>query len=238
MKHRRDEKIEQLERRILKARRVSREELSEIVAAPQLLEKINARIRSAQPDESAEASRSAAGARAKLPLWGWRKIGFAFGGLAVLLAASLALIFLPRAPLSSSQLTAAVAAPEIDSPARAGIDERGMTENPAETSRNESKKIAFKTKFPKSVRRGANKKSSRKTIQPESVEPEAAFYPLAFADSLEEAREAGQVIRVELSRSSLLALGVSPPDADENLKVKTDLLIGADGVARGIRFVK
>ena len=48
MKDRRDEKIGQLERRILKVNRINTEELREIVAAPQLLSRINARIKLAQ----------------------------------------------------------------------------------------------------------------------------------------------------------------------------------------------
>jgi hypothetical protein len=79
--------------------------------------------------------------------------------------------------------------------------------------------------------------SKRKPLRPSDDQFEEAFSPLAFAENLEEAKLAGQVIRVELSRSSLLALGVNPPTDDENLKVKTDLLIGADGVAQGIRGV-
>lgn len=50
--------------------------------------------------------------------------------------------------------------------------------------------------------------------------------------------ESGEVIRVQMSRSSLITLGL-PVDverADEPVKV--DLLIGEDGLARAIRFVR
>jgi hypothetical protein len=236
----RDEKVKRLERRLLKASRVSPEELREIVSAPQLLDKINARIRIAQ--EAVQSPDIASGRRGRFSVWGLPKIGFAAGGLAVFLAAALGLLFFLKTDFSASQLTESVAAPEIERPSafapKPEIDERRKTENPAGENRNISKKIALKNKLSSSARRMSGMNPGRQLVRPARSQPEEAFYPLAFAENLEEAKEAGQVIRVELSRSSLLALGVNPPTDGENLKVRTDLLIGADGVAQGIRFVK
>lgn len=232
MKDRRDEKIKQLERRILKASRVSRQELREIVDAPQLLDKINARIK---------VSRAAAEkpARRRFPFQNFPKIGLAFGAAAAFLLFASGFIFLPQAEFSVARLAEKVAAPETDAQpeftGRPDIEEKN--EIAAFENHAAANKPALKNAARKSERRVPGVNKSRRT-RPADAEPEEAFYPLAFAENIEEAREAGQVIRVELSRSSLLALGVNPPNDDENLKVKTDLLIGADGVARGIRFVK
>lgn len=50
--------------------------------------------------------------------------------------------------------------------------------------------------------------------------------------------ESGEVIRVQMPRSSLIALGL-PMDVERAHKsVKADLLIGEDGQARAIRFVR
>ncbi len=236
----RNEKIRRLERKVLKAGRVSAEELREIVSAPQPFDKISARIKLAQ--ETEQAPEAAFRKQEKSSLWSLPKIGLAFGGFIVLLAGVYGLFFFPRTDFPVSQLTESVAAPEIKRQT-AAVDNPGTGENEkAENSTGESvrtaKQIAFKNKFSKAERRTSGMIQSRKTIRPADIEPEEAFYPLAFAENLEEAKEAGQVIRVELTRSSLLALGVNPPTDDENLKVKTDLLIGADGVAHGIRFVK
>ncbi len=229
MKDEQDKKIRRLEHRILRANRVSAEELREIVAAPQLFGKINARIKLARDAEAA--------ARRKLPAWSWRKIGLAFGAAAIFPAAALGVFFFPRVDFSVSYLTEAVAAPESDRRPAPLINESAEPEDAAVENRAVAKKTAPKNKSAKPARRAASLNPARKA-RPEESEPEQAFSPLAFAENLEEAEEAGQVIRVELSRSSLLALGVNPPGDDESLKVKTDLLIGADGVARGIRFVK
>jgi hypothetical protein len=63
------------------------------------------------------------------------------------------------------------------------------------------------------------------------------FLPLTYLAS-STAMESGTVVRVKLSRSSLISLGlpVSSEGADE--MVKADLIVGDDGVARAIRLVE
>ncbi|HEX7313903.1 MAG TPA: hypothetical protein VF297_08270 [Pyrinomonadaceae bacterium] len=63
------------------------------------------------------------------------------------------------------------------------------------------------------------------------------YLPLTYlADAT--AMESGTVVRVELSRSALISLGVpvEPTRADETLKA--DVVLGDDGVARAIRLVQ
>ena len=50
--------------------------------------------------------------------------------------------------------------------------------------------------------------------------------------------QGGQIVRTEISRSSLFAMGVDLPLEGANEKIKTDLLVGPDGVVRGVRIVK
>ena len=47
----------------------------------------------------------------------------------------------------------------------------------------------------------------------------------------------GQVVRVEMKRSSLFALGVNIPLENDDTVIKADLLIGRDGVTRAIRMI-
>ena len=73
---------------------------------------------------------------------------------------------------------------------------------------------------------------------PQSREPAPEFYALAGLRSSEETINGGRIIRVELPRASLVALGVNVPlDSDKQL-IKTDLLVGPDGVPRAIRLVE
>lgn len=234
-------KIDRIERRLLKANSIPLEELREIVSAPQLFDKINDRIKTEQAENKSEAGFAKP---AIFPVWGWPKVGIAFGGLAFFLAGALGLIFFTRQNPSLSQLTDSVAAPEIkpivafvENP-EPRISEIGKMENPVDRSQNKPEKIAFKNKASKFGGRVSGMNSTKRLPRPSRNETEQVFYPLVFSENLDEAKEAGQVIRVELSRSSMLALGLNPPSDDENLKVKTDLLIGSDGIARGFRFVK
>ncbi len=63
------------------------------------------------------------------------------------------------------------------------------------------------------------------------------FLPLMEAESLA-SFESGSVVRVELSRQALVALGLPMNAERANEPVKADVLIGEDGLARAIRFVR
>lgn len=69
-------------------------------------------------------------------------------------------------------------------------------------------------------------------------EDEGNFYSLPFVGVSDETKEELQILRVELPRSSLFALGLNLPLESGDQKVKTDLLVSSDGVARAIRLVK
>jgi hypothetical protein len=89
---------------------------------------------------------------------------------------------------------------------------------------------------PAVVKTHSPRRMSTETVaQPENESRTMEFYPLAGTapDSLGE----GRIVRVELPRASLVALGANlPPDSGKPL-VKTDLLVGQDGVPRAIRLV-
>jgi hypothetical protein len=64
------------------------------------------------------------------------------------------------------------------------------------------------------------------------------FIPLGHGDYYLASVDAGQVLRVELPRSALSSIGM-PVSADRaSERIKADVLVGEDGVARAIRFVR
>lgn len=69
--------------------------------------------------------------------------------------------------------------------------------------------------------------------------PEIAtdFMPLTY-DGGALAMESGHVIRVELPRTALVSMGLPMNPERANELVKADVLLGDDGVARAIRFVR
>lgn len=63
------------------------------------------------------------------------------------------------------------------------------------------------------------------------------FLPLTYGSNLSQLDE-GQVVRIELPRSVLQSFGLPINAERAGERVKADVLIGHDGVARAIRFVK
>jgi hypothetical protein len=79
-------------------------------------------------------------------------------------------------------------------------------------------------------------------VEPAAASEEEAFLPLGDDDGDGEALadlEAVHVMRVEMPRTALAGFGYSgtglPTEAGS--RVRADLLVGNDGIARGIRFV-
>ena len=70
----------------------------------------------------------------------------------------------------------------------------------------------------------------------ETEEPE--FYPVTYAGDNGELTRGGRVIRVDVSRATLFAMGINVPLENESPTVKADLVIGPDGVTRAIRLVE
>jgi hypothetical protein len=63
------------------------------------------------------------------------------------------------------------------------------------------------------------------------------FYPLPDADALSPL-ETAMVVRVELPMSSLRLMGVPVNGASAAQLIQADVLLGQDGLARGVRFVQ
>lgn len=63
------------------------------------------------------------------------------------------------------------------------------------------------------------------------------FMPLAYVNSAS-LQDGGSVVRVELPRSTIVSLGFAVNMDRYSERVKADVLMGADGLARAIRFVQ
>lgn len=63
------------------------------------------------------------------------------------------------------------------------------------------------------------------------------FLPLGYGNSLN-LQDGGQIVRVEVPRSTLASFGLPVNTNRVSERVKADLLLGADGSARAIRFVQ
>jgi hypothetical protein len=68
-------------------------------------------------------------------------------------------------------------------------------------------------------------------------EADASFYPLPEAEALP-AVENAMVVRVQLPVSSLQLMGVPMGEERAGASVEADLLLGQDGLARGVRLAQ
>jgi len=78
----------------------------------------------------------------------------------------------------------------------------------------------------------------RKQTDVEQIRYEGDFYALSYAGDPNETERGGRIVRMDVPRSTLFAMGVDVPLENESETVKADLLIGSDGVTRAIRVVK
>jgi hypothetical protein len=64
------------------------------------------------------------------------------------------------------------------------------------------------------------------------------FYAVSYAGDPHETERGGRIVRVDIPRSTLFAMGINVPLENESPTVKADLLVGSDGVTRAIRVVE
>src|SRR5262249_31160247 len=80
------------------------------------------------------------------------------------------------------------------------------------------------------------------TSYPQDSEYTTDFFPLSYGDDQKPADSDAvirlQVIRVEMPRPALIAFGLPVNVERADVPVKADLLVGEDGLARAIRFVR
>jgi hypothetical protein len=79
---------------------------------------------------------------------------------------------------------------------------------------------------------------SRPTVAQQMSHHEGEFYAVSYAGDPNETERGGRIIRVDIPRTTLFAMGIDVPLENETETVKADLLVGNDGVTRGIRVVK
>lgn len=106
----------------------------------------------------------------------------------------------------------------------------------------DDKKLAIDGHVRRTNRRIANAGRSKPAVdKPEEsisyTEIATDFIPLMNRDSLAQL-DSGQVMRVELPRSALMSFGLPMNMERADERIKADVVIGDDGLARAIRFVR
>ena len=236
--------LDRVGRKLLAAAKVRDEEIEQIVGSPMLFDSIKTRIKI---ERCCHNQKSVSVARANWQIWNWHRAS----AMVLLLFIVSVIGFAVFSKFASQQQIELAATPEIQ-PRVKQIETEPLqiTQQTPEDSTVTVKTIDSVIESPKIIKQkiAVNKISKtqkpatpmpkqQRRLQPKQTETAGEFYALAFTGNPVETGEELQIVRAELSRSSLFALGVNLPIENEFEKIKTDLLVGADGVAKAIRLV-
>lgn len=215
--------LDEIGRRLIASSALPPAEIDKIVANPQLFSRVTKRIAAAGETQPTNAS---------LPFLARRTRAFAGAAiLAIAATAAAGLFFMPQAPPErAGQIQIPDTLPEDARPV--SPPRREVTElSPGRATNREAafEKVAVRT----TVKKGP----ARPPVP--AHEPEGDFYAISTTYAMDETAGGGRIIRVDVPRSSLFAMGINIPLENGGTEtVKADLLVGSDGVTRAIRVVK
>jgi hypothetical protein len=227
-----NEELDALASELFRSTAVSRDEIEDIVGSPMLFRSIKRRIETDRQRHKPGFFERWAG----LPILNWSRAVAAFAMAVIFLAGTVTVFVMiksggtsapvAKGPVNTDQPPAKAALPvQVDEPVDVTTPQPGP-----ETA-------SFK-KEPARVQKTVAKRQPARQFTAPRFEAEGDFYPVTYGGSAEEMSRGGQIVRTEIPRSSLIAMGVDMPIESANEKIKTDLLVGPDGVVRGVRLVK
>lgn len=235
-----NERLDRIGCNLLEAARMRNSEIEKIVCAPQLFDSIKARVKA---EQNMTAKKSFFGKRRHFSFWSWQRIS-AFSALLFLVVNVVGFVLFGKL----GQRIEMVDVREVESNIES-FETKQKPQTPSDLPKPVRTKVhrAKSQTIAKEFARKSEKPETRNTLQTikfvnlpkiAKTERNSEFYALAYAGNPVEKGEVLQVVRAELSPSSLFALGVDIPIENAPEKIKTDLLVGSDGVARAIRFVE
>lgn len=228
-----DEKLDRLLEAIVKDSQMSETELDEIAASPKIWWNVQRNIR----------EEKATRRKGWIPTFDWRIVAFA--SLLLVFCGALFVSLSERESFSLAELQA------IDVPfvTASSINEMPNSEKLIETpqigaqiskvlrktgretvSAKRQSAPSFSPKLPVSKRNSA----PRSAISNETVEIKSDFIALNYSA----APESGQIVKVKVPRAMMVSLGVSDKIENGGEYVNAEVLMGDDGTARAIRFIR
>ena len=227
--------LDQIGRKLFRATQISGEEIEQIVAAPQLFDSVKARIKT-EPQKS----KSYSGNWRSSTLWNWQKVSVVSAAFVLFVFGVVGFVLIDKS-LQKDEHAAIVPAVQTYSETIAPISEDFPEiiepKNPEIKPQPIAKKKTFNKETLRKPKIERNKPPVKRPAQSDT-ELLRDFYALNYVGNPNETGEALRIVRAELSPSALFALGVNVPIENAREKIKTDLLVGSDGVARAIRFVE
>lgn len=221
------ERLDQMELKVLQSLKVGEDEIEAIAGAPYLYDRVRSRIQ-AGPKQRRGDGRLVGSRLAFVPtrLNVQRQVLWTLTAAAVLLFAAALLFWRPSRSAEPDKLGSSQQTP---SSPQQELQRIVPSSKPESEGRRIAESVPSRNPSPVASRRR----------QPRSRATEVAteFFPLTFiADSA--ALETGHVVRVRIPRSALVTFGVLMNVDRAGELVKADVVIGDDGLARAIRFIQ
>lgn len=213
--------LDELGKRLVAAARPGESEIDLLVSNPRLYDGVLAKISELERSDERRATVR------------WMPVG-ALAGAVLLVSASL-LAYVKMSVFDDEFVRAPKALPYV-------VNEKPFVADaeipdPRPVAGEEERPRPFRAAATRTVELPPRKRARKPRAEPVPG-PEAAFHPIGLAERAEDAAIDGRVVRVEMPRSTLFALGVDLPLENGMRAVKADLLVGADGLPRGIRLVE
>ena len=210
-------KLNEIGKRLVKADTLSTQELDRIVANPTLFDSVRMRI--ALENEAPKVRRSLIRPRVA-----------AFASLILIGGLAFAFVELRSQPGVVAVRTVPAPLKTADVKQFRQSDTMVEADLPPVDTRIRPERISNKPNV-RSIR-------TRQLPVAQQARYEGDFYALSYAGDPSETERGGRIVRVDISRSTLFAMGVDIPLENEAETVKADLLVGNDGVTRAIRVVR
>jgi len=214
--------LDSIGRKLIERSSLPESEIDKIVANGDLFSLVQKRVVKDQRMENASFS----------PLALIRKNVAVFASVAVMVTVVAASGFLKigKEPLTATVVSVSAEMPEAARPIFPPL-RKGSDPTPGRASNYQApREITFE------------KASLRQPVHPQrpkvDFQADGDFYAVSSTAGMDDAAGDGRIIRVDMPRSSLFAMGVNVPLENGAETVKADLLVGPDGITRAIRVVK
>jgi len=231
-----NEELDALGRELFRAAAVSRDEIEDIVGSPMLFRSIKSRIEADRPQQKPGFFERWAG----LPILNWNRAAAGFAAAVIFIAGTVTVFVMIKNTGTSATIAqgpSKIVQPIKDQPIKAAPSVHDQESDNVEVSQPGPELASYKKEPVKAQKTVAKRQPATRFTAPR-FDAEGDFYPVTFGGSAEEMSRGGQIVRTEIPRSSLIAMGVDMPIDSANEKIKTDLLVGPDGVVRGVRLAK
>lgn len=218
-----NKKLDEIARVLVRADAPLPRDIESIIANPALFDAVRARVKVTTPEPARPrllVSRMAIASFASIALVG--AVAFALVVLSTK-SVDVADVAVPEAPRTRETMK------KFSQPDRMATADFASTRPAVRGERISAKPEVTE------VRNSRPKQSAAQQIR---YEAEGDFYALSYAGDPNETERGGRIVRVDVPRSTLFAMGIDVPLENESETVKADLLIGSDGVTRAIRVVK